>query len=152
MEFSKTPESEEKKMTTKSYADKSKGGWNALAEVLLMGAVIPVETKEQVQYITNYVLNVLGHTECTAEEVLKMATQFTKNEEFKSMSLNRIAGMKMLAITFITDEDREDPNFKYCQTSEQGVFGYVYNIDALHCSELGYTYYANDNGRLHRIG
>jgi hypothetical protein len=58
-------------------------------------------------------------------------------------------GDLLIAITITTEEDEGMP---YDILNKYGVFGYVYNLDAPYYSELGYSYYKEENNIIRRIG
>ena len=60
-------------------------------------------------------------------------------------------GDVLINITITTEEDK---GMAYDLASKDGVFGYVYNLDAPICSELGYSFYKKDHEDLtyRRIG
>ena len=49
-------------------------------------------------------------------------------------------------VTLVRDEEMTE------LTSTDGVLAYVYNIDAVDCSELGYVFFDKQGGKVRRIG
>ena len=122
------------------------------AEAILMGLPQKVESEaecvEVLNYIFNYFRNCFETPVPTGEEVIKLANQFTsKHQVPKWVFVNQICGMYMIALPF-----SERIVTKTGKMIANGVFGYVYNIDAPDCSELGYTFYEEQNGKIKRLG
>lgn len=128
----------------------NQGILNAKAEVLMMHGTggIPINDNEEVPYILNYMFKTL-EIDTTGEEVVKEATKFIKEEYyFRFLHLCTTEFGRM--ITIAIEVPSEDENFDV--VSEDGVFCYVYNMDAPDCSELGYCFFKTMNNRTVRIG
>ena len=133
-----------------SITKKRQGELSAHAETLMMGITKDVSTltPEEVEFMIDYVLKTLG-SEATAQEVLAGSVKYCKNPVIHHLNVSTTMDMRMIAIMMSTDEDEEP----YDILSRDGVFSYVYNIDAPFCSELGYTFYRkNPAGRIRRVG
>ena len=128
----------------------SKGQLNARAEALLMGFVIYQEDIDNIKYVIDYVSNVLKNN-VKADEIIKLTYKYiTEKEKIKivGLSLNTFMN-EMIVLTLILKDD-DDVFFNI--ENKDGVFCYAYNYTYPDCSELGYSYFRNDNGKLHRIG
>jgi len=119
----------------------------AKAEIILMGYAQMIEGEDELRVMLDYFK---GPLRChyDTDKVIKESVQYCKNPRFKSLSVNKICGMRMIAIGLETDEDEEP----FDLLNEYGVFGYVYNIDAPDCSELGYSFYKKKNNFIRRVG
>lgn len=126
---------------------KTNSKWNAKAEAVMMGFTQKVDSNEEAEYIISYIAKTLGHS-VTGEEVFKEATQYTKEAKIEYVSVSTIMDMVMLALPMTTKEDKGK---KLNILDRDGVFSYVYNFDCPMCSELGYTFFEERNGRLRRI-
>lgn len=119
--------------------------WNADAEAMMMGFTVEVESPEHVKYLTGYVLEVLTGDKRDPEEIFNMVHKYNSEGTPVSHMTTSSSGFGRL-LTYVRDEEMED------LTSRNGVLAYVYNIDYVDCSELGYTFFENSNGKVRRIG
>ena len=120
---------------------------HAKAEMILMGCVQRIEGEGELRVMLDYFKSPLN-VKYDTDEIIRKSIRFCKNPKFKSLSVNMICGMRMIAIGLETDEDEP-----FDLLSPYGAFGYVYNIDAPDCSELGYSFYQNDaNNFIRRVG
>lgn len=134
------------KVKNESY---SKGELNAKAELLMMGFVQQITDINNIRYIIDYVSKVL-HESITADEVIENAYKYISNKDkihIVGLSINTIME-EMICLTLILKDD-EDELFNI--EDPDGVFCYCYNYTYPDCSELGYSYFRRDNGKLHRI-
>ena len=128
---------------------------NKLLTLLEQGAV-PVENKEELQELLTQTIFSLngGAVEDAAQiaiEIITNSTEYISGDyEFKHVNMwqHPYSDDVMIAVLMSTHEDTEP----YDILSENGVFGYVYNLDAPYCSELGYSYYRQDGAYIKRIG
>lgn len=75
------------------------------------------------------------------DEKIKMLQEGYGNPIPRHVSLiYALGGMPLLGITLETNEDEEP----YDLNSENGVYGYVWNLDDDWCSEYGYSFYENN--------
>lgn len=134
------------KVKNESY---SKGELNAKAELLMMGFVQQITNINNIRYIIDYVSKVL-HESITADEVIENAYKYISNKDkihIVGLSINTIME-EMICLTLILKDD-EDGLFNI--EDPDGVFCYCYNYTYPDYSELGYSYFRRDNGKLHRI-
>ena len=121
---------------------------HAKAEMILMGCAQRIEGEGELRVMLDYFKSPLN-VQYNTDEIIRKSVRYCKNPRFKSLSVNMICGMRMIAIGLETDEDEET----FDLLNEYGVFGYVYNIDAPDCSELGYSFYQKDaNNFIRRVG
>lgn len=123
--------------------------WGAKAEVILMGMTLPVESIEEVKFITTYILSVINGVDddtakTEAEEVFNLVNKYnSENTPISHISVSTTPFGRM--ITFVRDEEMQ-----VLETPE-GVLAYVYNVDYPDCSELGYVFFEKRAGTYRRI-
>ena len=123
--------------------------WNADAEAAMMGFTIAVESEEHLSHLVKYVLFTVMDERTQdlhekTKEVVENATRkyrSGKDKSIKWFTTNSTAFGKCL--TFVRD--------KGTPTKRDGVLAWVENIDYPDCSELGYVFFENKNGKVHRI-
>ena len=117
------------------------------AEMILMGFVKELDSKEELEQIIPVIQRAIGDKTPT-DEIITQLFKYTQDGTIPVHAVtNTICGMKCLTVTLETPEDEDT----YDLLSEDGVFSSVYNFDCPDCSELGYSYFAKQNGRLKRI-
>lgn len=119
----------------------------------MMGFTIPIQSKDHLKHMLNYMKSPCQFV-YKADEVVEASQKYVKNKEqlqYRHLNICRIKGVgTLLGIVMTTEEDQSTD---YNLLSEDGVFGYVYNVDYPECSELGYMYFGKkDGGRIGRIG
>ena len=123
--------------------------WNADAEVAMMGFTIAVESEEHLTHLVKYVLRTLKGEYCydleeKTKEVVESATRKYNSGKDKSIKwFTTNSTMFGVHLTFVRD--------KGTPTKRNGVLAWVENLDAPDCSELGYVFFENKNGKVHRI-
>ena len=128
---------------------KSKMGkkWSTDAEMSLMGFTIKVESDEHLKHMVKHVLNVIRAEESSdeyVEDIISSAYKFNSNNT--KVSHFAVSGTDFgTLLTFVRDEEMTS------LTSRDGVLAYVYNLDCTWCSELGYVFFGNENGRVVRL-
>ena len=128
----------------------SKGELNAKSELALMGLVVQILDKENMEYALDYIAKVLKCTEMTGAEIYAEATEYTdpKKTEPVGLSTSTLFGGEFRVVNIIfKDKDKtlklDDPD---------GVLCHVHNFDAPDCSELGYCFFERRGSSYHRIG
>lgn len=111
----------------------------ANAVLLSQGFCIPITSDEVATEIVNAFLRLLSVNE-KAEDIINEIRK-TSNATIHFITANTVNDD--IHITFVLDKD-------ICNTN--GVFSYVYNQSCSIFSEFGYTFFENDNGKVHRIG
>lgn len=127
----------------------SKGELNALAEMLMMGFVKQFTDEDNIKYVIDYVSKTLGK-DITADEIYEKAYEFISDKDktkVVGLSVNTLYG-EMQCLTLIFKDEGEPFNIE----DENGVFCYCYNYTYPDCSELGYSFFKREHGKLHRIG
>lgn len=136
-----------------------KNRWNACAEAAMMGFCIPIESTEQLTHMVKYCLKVLK-----GEDYRELQTLDARTEEIVSNATQKYNSSKVKAVYHfvVNDSDfgvmmtfvRENKTLtlKSGKMRSTGLFAWVENIDAPDCSEAGYVYFENRNGKTVRIG
>ena len=133
--------------------------WNADAEMSMMGFPIAVESREHLLYMVRYCLKVLKsdiyrtnddlnyHSDrITADAMHKYNS--SKDKSVKYFVVN--STMFGVMMTFV--RDNKSLTLKNGSMRQSGLLAWVENIDAPDCSELGYVFFENRNGKTVRIG
>lgn len=128
----------------------SKGELNAKSELALMGLVVQILDRENMEYVLDYIAKTIKCTEMTGKEIYDEATKYTdpKETEPVGLSTSTLFGGEMRVINIVF-KDRgkslklDDPD---------GVLCHVHNFDAPDCSELGYCFFERKGSSYHRIG
>lgn len=127
----------------------SKGDLNAKAELALMGRVVQILDRENMEYVLDYIAKTINCTEMTGKEIYDEATKYTdpKETEPVGLSTSTLFGGEMRVVNIVF-KDRgkslklDDPD---------GVLCHVHNFDAPDCSELGYCFFERKGNSYHRI-
>ena len=130
----------------------SKGELNARAEMLLQGHVINHSDMDNIKYIIDYVSKVLNNS-VKSEEIIENAFKYINKKDkthIVGLSLNTIMS-EIVVLTLILRDENETHEDMFDIEDENGVFCYCYNYTYPDCSELGYSYFKRENGKLHRI-
>lgn len=126
------------------------GQLKAIGEMILMGHVHQLIEEDNIKYVIDYMLEVLEKEwEVTADEIYEKAYEFVDKDKTKviGLSMNTICG-EMQCLTLIFKDEGKPFNIE----DENGVFCYCYNLTYPDCSELGYSFFKREHGKLHRIG
>lgn len=127
------------------------------AELALMGKFVPINSNDEVQAITDYILSALG-MEDTYEDldiVEDRICRYSKNNEVKYLGVNTILG-SMRCITYVVDTNEEEepkPFEEDYGTGTPCAFCYCFNVDADDgCSEFGDCFFRKStDGFYHRV-
>ena len=128
----------------------SKGELNAKAELALMGRVVQILDRENMEYVLDYIAKVLNCTEMTGAEIYAEATKYTdpKETEPVGLSCSTLFGGEMRVVNIIF----KDKGKSLKLDDPDGVLCYVHNFDAPDLSELGYCFFERQGSTYHRIG
>lgn len=128
--------------------------WNADAEAVLMGFVVPVQSEEHLKTMLDRVLTVLRteyHYEVDekSQEVFESAVHKYNSEDIPVKYFTVNTSPFGVLLTFVRgDEPLTSPDGTY---NPEGNLAWVENLDAPDCSELGYVFFQKDHGKVHRI-
>lgn len=128
----------------------SKGELNAKAEVALMGRVVQVLDRENMEYVIDYIADTLKFHTQLGEDIYNKATQYSNLEETfpVGISCSTLFGGEFKVINIIF----KDKGKSLKLDDPDGVLCYVYNFDAPDLSELGYCFFERNGNAYHRIG
>ena len=126
-------------------------------ELALMGKVVPIYSNDEVQSMTDYILEVLDRDDEFKDlDIIKeRICRYSKNNEVKYIVVNTLLDT-MRCITYLIDTNEEDefaPLEEDWGTGFPCSFSYCFNVDADDCSEFGDTFYSKEaDGYYHRKG
>ena len=129
----------------------------ARCELALMGKVVPINSNDEVQFMTDYILEVLDRDDEFKDlDIIKeRICRYSKNNEVKYIVVNTILDT-MRCITYLIDTNEEGepaPLEEDWGTGFPCSFSYCFNVDADDCSEFGDTFYSKEaDGYYHRKG
>lgn len=133
--------------------------WNANAEAAMMGFIIPVESREHLQYMVRYCLRTLkADVYRTDEELDRRAEEIAANALYKYNSTkvkevyHFVVNDSYWGVMMTFTRENKPLTLKNGKCRTNGHFSWVENIDAPDCSEAGYTYFQVKNGKTVRIG
>lgn len=118
------------------------------AELSLMGKYIPVETEDEVRFITSYILTVLGKEDIDPYDYIH---RFNSGNTVEYIGVNTLQGMP--CITYCLDaEDAPEPFTEDYGSGYPASFCYVYNPDYPACSEFGDCFFEKQGDNYyHRV-
>ena len=129
--------------------------WSTDAEMSMMGFTIRVESEEHLAYLVEYVLTTVSgqylyNIENKTKEVVENATRKYRSGKDKSIYWFTVNTTVFGAcLTFV--RDKGELTLKSGSMKPSGSLAWVENLDAPDCSELGYVFFENKNGKIHRI-
>lgn len=133
--------------------------WNANAEAAMMGFIIPVQSREHLQYMVRYCLRTLkADVYRTDEELDRRAVEIVANAYYKYNSTkvkdvyHFVVNDSYFGVMMTFTRENKPLTLKNGKCRTNGHFSWVENIDAPDCSEAGYTYFQVKNGKTVRIG
>lgn len=122
--------------------------YRAKAEACAAGFTVKVNSVEETMFIINhlmYLINGCKEDNERAEEIYSEAMKYNSaNAQISHITIQRWGEIGTL-LTLVRDEEMTDI------TSEDGVIAYVYNCNYPDCSELGYVFFEEQNGKLRRV-
>ena len=129
--------------------------WNVDAEMSMMGFTIKIESEEHLTYLVKYVLNTLKSefsydVEEKTKEVVENATRKYRSGKDKSISwFTTNSTMFGTCLTFVRDKGAL--TLKSGKMKASGSLAWVENLEYPDCSELGYVFFEDTNGKIRRI-
>lgn len=124
--------------------------WGADARMAVLGVTVDVISNEQLKFMVDYILYLLkeeqnvAHDLDSAETILEAVNKYNSNNVPVSHLTVNFTEFGIL-LTFVRDEEMKT------LTQESGVLSYVYNLTHPECSELGYTYFRDEDSLVRRI-
>lgn len=126
-------------------------------ELALMGLVVPVHSNDEVQAMTDYLLNVMHGDSRECVDILENAIQrYVKTNEVRYLVCNTVMGMKCITYLLANTSDNEEERFPAPFEEDYGTgypsaFCYVFNTDTDWCSEFGDCFFEKkSDGFYHR--
>ena len=129
--------------------------WNADAEAAMMGFTVAVESEEHLKHLVGYTLHTLkseyGYDEeAKTIEIVENATSKYRSGKDKSITWFTTNNMMFgTCLTFVRDKGAL--TLKSGKMKMSGSLAWVENLDAPDCSELGYVFFENRNGKIRRV-
>ena len=137
------------------------GEQSARCELAMMGKVVPINSNDEVQVMTEYIVKVLKGEEHANKlvDILENAINRYQENKVKYIVCNTV--MDMPCITYLLDsgiEDEEDEDYypaPFVEDYGSGypcAFCYVFNLDSDWCSEFGDSFFEKRaDGYYHRV-
>ena len=124
-------------------------------ELALMGKVVPVNSNDEVQGMTEYILSAMGQKPLIEDFVNKSINRYGQNN-VKYLVCNTVMDMK--CITYLLASTSDDEEEKYPAPFEEDygsgypcAFCYVFNTESDWCSEFGDCFFEKRaDGFYHR--
>lgn len=127
------------------------------AELALMGKFVPINSNDEVQAITDYILTVLdrGDTFPDLDIIKDRICKYSADNEVKYLGVNTILdGMRCISYVIDTHMEEEPKPFEEDYgTGSPCAFCYCFNVDADDmCSEFGDCFFTKkSDGFYHRV-
>lgn len=126
-------------------------------ELALMGKVVPVNSNDEVQAMTQYILSAMGKNTDNLVDILENAICKYQENKVKYIVCNTVEDMK--CITYLLESGRNDPEETYPAPFEEDygsgypcAFCYVFNTESDWCSEFGDCFFEKKpDGFYHRV-
>lgn len=127
-------------------------------ELALMGKVVPVNSNDEVQMMTCYLLDAMGRDSSKCVDILGNAIcKYSKTNEVKYLVCNTVMGMKCITYLLASTSDNEEEKFPAPFEEDYGsgypsAFCYVFNTESDWCSEFGDAFFEKkSDGYYHRV-
>jgi len=128
-------------------------------ELAMMGKVVPVNSNDEVQALTEYITTVINGEEYTKNlvDILKNAICKYHQNKVKYLVVNKIMGMP--CITYLLDSGVAKDDEEYYPAPFEEDYGtgcpcafcYVFNLESDWCSEFGDVFFTKKrDGFYHR--
>lgn len=126
-------------------------------ELALMGKVVPVNSNDEVQAMTEYILSAMGHEEPLIEDFVSNTINHYGQNNVKYLVCNTVMDMK--CITYLLESASDDEEEQYPAPFEEDygsgypcAFCYVFNTESDWCSEFGDCFFKKkSDGYYHRV-
>lgn len=127
-------------------------------ELAMMGKVVPVNSNDEVQAMTEYIINVIEGNGEDCADVLECAINRYHENKVKYLVVNRIQGMPCITYLLDSGVDKDDEDYYPAPFEEDYgsgypcAFCYVFNLDSDWCSEFGDCFFEKRaDGYYHRV-
>lgn len=125
------------------------------AELALMGKFMPVETEDEVKFITNYILTVLNKEDLKQLDIYADCLhRYNNTNKVTHIGTNKVLGMPCIVYCIDTqDGETPKPFEEDYGTGFPCSFTYVFNLaDHEMCSEFGDSFFEKRaDGYYHRV-
>lgn len=126
-------------------------------ELALMGKVVPVNSNDEVQMMTEYIYSAMGKEPSHLVDILENAICKYQQNKVKYLVTNTV--MDMPCITYLLESASDDEEEKYPAPFETDygtgypcAFCYVFNTESDWCSEFGDCFFQKkSDGYYHRV-
>lgn len=128
-------------------------------ELAMMGRVVPVNSNDEVQTLTEYITTVIKGEEYTDNlvDILENAICKYHQNKVKYIVCNTVMGMPCITYLLDSGVDKDDEEYYPAPFEEDYgtgcpcAFSYVFNLDCDWCSEFGDVFFRKDrDGFYHR--
>ena len=126
-------------------------------ELALMGKVVPVNSNDEVQAMTEYLLSAMGHKESLIEDFVNKSISRYGQNNVKYLVCNTVMDMKCITYLLASTSDNEEESYPAPFETDYGTgypcaFCYVFNTDVDWCSEFGDCFFDKKaDGFYHRV-
>lgn len=126
-------------------------------ELALMGKVVPVNSNDEVQAMTEYIFSAMGNDPDRLVDILKNAINRYQTNEVKYLVCNTVMGMKCITYLLASTSDDEEESYPAPFETDYGTgrpcaFCYVFNTESDWCSEFGDCFFEKkSDGFYHRV-
>ena len=126
-------------------------------ELALMGKVVPVNSNDEVQAMTEYIYSAMGYDPDKLVNILENAINKYQTNEVKYLVCNTVMDMKCITYLLASTSDDEEESYPAPFETDYGTgypcaFCYVFNTDVDWCSEFGDCFFEKRaDGFYHRV-
>ena len=129
-------------------------------ELAMMGKVVPINSNNEVQAMTEYIVRAIKGDDVADNlvDILENAINRYQNNEVKYIVTNTVMGMPCISYLLDSGVDEEDENYYPAPfvedygTGYPCAFCYVFNLDSDWCSEFGDSFFEKRaDGYYHRV-
>ena len=125
-------------------------------ELALMGKVVPVNSNDEVQAMTEYIYSAMGYDPDKLVNILENAINRYQTNEVKYLVCNTVMDMKCITYLLASTSDDEEESYPApfetdYDTGYPCAFCYVFNTESDWCSEFGDCFFEKRaDGFYHR--
>ena len=125
-------------------------------ELALMGKVVPVNSNDEVQAMTEYIYSAMGYDPDKLVNILENAINKYQTNEVKYLVCNTVMDMKCITYLLASTSDDEEESYPAPFETDYGTgypcaLCYVFNTESDWCSEFGDCFFEKRaDGFYHR--
>ena len=125
-------------------------------ELALMGKVVPVNSNDEVQAMTEYIYSAMDYDPDKLVNILENAINRYQTNEVKYLVCNTVMDMKCITYLLASTSDDEEESYPAPFETDYGTgypcaFCYVFNTESDWCSEFGDCFFEKRaDGFYHR--